>query len=263
MTESISIVINTFNSEKYLEEVLESVKEFDEIVICDMQSTDKTVQIAQKFYAKIVYHESVGFVEPARNFAIQSARNQWVLLLDADEVIPQALKKTIDQLLHQQEFDALAIPRKNYFMGKFMRSSFPDFNIRLFKKDKIYWPPKIHATPEINGKILKLERDKNLAIIHLVNDSISDILNKTERYTNAELLRRKPQDIASLKLIFSPMVRFIKYYFLKGGIFDGKQGLIFAALKANYKFCTLAKQYEYIKKKENENAEDHHIRSSR
>ena len=69
----ISVVINTYNAEKYLERVLEAVKGFDEILICDMYSTDNTIPIAQKYNCTIIYHENTGYVEPARNYAIQSA----------------------------------------------------------------------------------------------------------------------------------------------------------------------------------------------
>ena len=69
----ISVVIQTYNSEQFLERVLNSVKEFDEIVVCDMYSTDRTIEIARKFDCKIVYHKKTDFCEPARNFAIHSA----------------------------------------------------------------------------------------------------------------------------------------------------------------------------------------------
>mgnify|MGYP003438244586 FL=1 len=89
----ISAVINTYNAEKHLEKVLDSVKEFDEILICDMHSDDATLAIAEKYKAKIIFHEKTGFVEPARNFAISQAKNEWVLLLDADETVSTELKK--------------------------------------------------------------------------------------------------------------------------------------------------------------------------
>ena len=89
----ISVVINTYNAEKHLEKVLDSVKQFDEIVICDMYSTDKTLEIARKYNCRIVYYKKEPFVEPARNFAIQSASYEWVLLVDADEVISDELRQ--------------------------------------------------------------------------------------------------------------------------------------------------------------------------
>lgn len=241
----ISVVINTFNAEKHLEQVLDSVKELDEIVICDMHSTDRTIEIAQKYNAKIVFHDNTGFVEPARNFAIQSANNEWVLLLDADEIATENLKSEIfKQINKNPNISAISIPRKNYFMGKFMHAAFPDYVIRFFRKNKIDWPKEIHSIPKIDGEILKLEKNPKIALEHLANDSVSDILKKMERYTDAEIERRKGQDVSYSKLIFSPLFRFIKSYFIKQGYKDGKAGFIFAFTKAHYKFYTLAKIFE-------------------
>lgn len=93
---SISVVINTYNAERDLREVLESVKEFDEIVICDMESTDNTLDIAKEYGCKVVTFpkENHRIVEPARNFAIQSASSKWVLVVDADEIIPPCSANT-------------------------------------------------------------------------------------------------------------------------------------------------------------------------
>ncbi|MDO5607684.1 MAG: glycosyltransferase family 2 protein [Capnocytophaga sp.] len=244
----ISVVINTYNAEKFLQKTLESVKEFDEIVICDMHSTDSTIAIVQRYNATIVYHENTGFVEPARNFAIQSATHDWVLLLDADETATEGLKNELRKQLQNIDFEALKIPRKNYFMGRFMRAEFPDLGIRFFRKDKIDWPKDIHSTPKIDGRIKKLAKDPKLAIEHLADDSLSDILKKMERYTEAELLRRKSKNYGYGKLILSPFFRFFKCYFVKQGFRDGKEGFIFAMTKAHYKFYTLAKLIESSRK---------------
>ena len=90
----ISIVINTYNAERHLAKVLESVKDFDEVVICDMESTDGTLSIAKSYGCKIVTFpkQNHTIVEPARNFAIQSATHPWVLVVDAYEIVPKALR---------------------------------------------------------------------------------------------------------------------------------------------------------------------------
>lgn len=91
----ISVIINTYNASKHLKQVLEAVKGFDEIVICDMESTDNTIEIAKTFNCKIVTFKkgNHNIVEPARNFAIQQASHPWVLVVDADEVVPEQLKE--------------------------------------------------------------------------------------------------------------------------------------------------------------------------
>ncbi len=237
----ISVVINTYNAEKFLDRVLDSVKDYDEILICDMHSTDNTIKIAEKYGCKIVYHKKESYVEPARNFAIQSAANDWVLLIDADEVVSQTLSREIKNLLQTKEFDALSIPRNNYFMDKQMRNVFPDYNIRFFRKDKVYWPEEIHSTPKIDGKIIQIKKKRSLALEHLSNDSVSDILKKMEKYVNAEVARRGAKKVSLFKFIFSPLLVFIKFYFIKAGILDGKKGYLYSMMKAHYKFYTLSK----------------------
>ena len=242
----ISVVINTYNAALHLEKVLESVKDFDEILICDMHSSDSTLEIAKKYHCNIMFHEKISFVEPARNFAIQSAKNDWVLLLDADEVITSDLKAKLYQFKNNQEGNtALAIPRKNDFLAKWMRAAYPDYVYRFFRKDSIVWPPFIHSKPEISGKVVKISpQEKNLALEHLADDSISVILEKNNTYSTAEIAKRKGKKVSFGKLIYSPFFWFFKYYVIKKGFLDGKEGLIFATLKAQYKFNTLAKIIE-------------------
>ena len=119
MDKKISVVINTYNAERLLKKVLESVKDFDEIVVCDMESTDATVEIACQHGAKVVTfpkadHKSA---EPARTFAIQSAQSPWVLVVDADELVTPELRDYLYSRISQPDCPAgLYIPRKDYFM---------------------------------------------------------------------------------------------------------------------------------------------------
>ena len=132
----ISVVINTYNAEKYLERVLEAVKGFDEILICDMYSTDNTIPIAQKYNCTIIYHENTGYVEPARNYAIQSAKYPWVLVIDADEIVPPALKDFLYKRIQEENCPSgIRIPMKNYFMGRFMHCVYPSYLLRFVKKE--------------------------------------------------------------------------------------------------------------------------------
>lgn len=247
----ISVVINTFNAEKFLEKALESVKEFDEIIICDMHSTDKTIEIAKKYNCKIVFHQQMGYVEPARNFAISQTTNDWVLVIDADEVIPLALKKYLYEIIKTPHLGGVYIPFKNYFINTYMRSAYPDFKLRFFRKEGAQWPSEIHSTVKVKGNIIKIPRHRtDLAVEHLANDDITTILAKNNNYSGQEVFRKKGKKITWLKLLFSPMFWFVKYYFIKKGFLDGKKGFIFAVLKAQYKFSCLAKIFEYQQVKE-------------
>lgn len=243
---NISVVINTFNAERHLERVLEAVKDFDEILICDMHSTDKTISIAQKYNCTIIFHENTGFVEPARNFAIQSAKHPWVLVLDADEIVPPLLKDYLYKRINDQDCpDGIWIPMKNYFMGHFMHCVYPSLLLRFFRKEKTFWPPYIHAQPQVQGRIETIQgKRKELAFIHLANDSVSTNIRKTNLYTENELIKRKNKKYPFHSLMGETFFRFFKLYILKGGFRDGKAGLVYCGLNAFYKFATISKIWE-------------------
>ncbi|MFK8289719.1 glycosyltransferase family 2 protein [Capnocytophaga canimorsus] len=255
----ISVVINTYNAEKHLQAVLETVKDFDEIVVCDMYSTDKTIDIATKYNCKIVYHQNTGYAEPARNFAISQAKNEWILVIDADETIPPKLKKYLYSIIETPDLGGVYIPFKNYFINKWIRSAYPDYKLRFFRKEGAFWPPEVHSTIKVQGKIIKVPRNQtNLASEHLANDSITTILQKNNTYSTAEIVRKRDKKITWFLLICSPFFWFIKFYFIKKGFLDGKRGFIFAVLKSQYKFLCLAKVYEYqsLNNRKNEDLRD-------
>ena len=246
MGEKISVVINTLNSEQYLERVLRSVAELDEIVICDMGSTDATLAIAERFHCRVVTHPPTGFVEPARNFAIQAAQHPWVLVVDSDELVtPQlvAFLRAHTQKDHPEE--GVRIPRKNYFLGSWMRNEYPDYTCRFFRKDCVFWPPLLHTQTEITGNTLTIPRQRtDLAFIHLINRNVEQRLQIINTYTDKELSRRANEKTSLLKLMYAPYFRFFKAYILKGGFLEGRAGYIHAKLQELYKFVTLAKLYE-------------------
>lgn len=243
----ISIVINTYNAERHLAKVLDSVKDFDEIVICDMESTDSTLEIARRYGCKVVTFPKAGhaIVEPARNFAIQSASNPWVLVVDADEVVPKALREYLyRQVSLPCPPDGIYIPRRNYFMGTFMHSLYPDYILRFFRKDKTVWPPVIHVQPEVAGNVIRAPKNKGLAFEHLADDSLSDRLRKTDTYTDYECKKKAGKRYGALAFLLRPTHRFIKSYILKGGLRDGFPGFIYACLEATYQVVMMGKMRE-------------------
>ena len=243
----VSVVIHTFNSGKYIRQCLESVRSFDEIIVCDMYSTDDTLNIAEEYGATVVMHKPCGGIpEPARSFAVSQATGDWVLVVDSDEMIPEALKNYLYQTIASENCpDALFLPRKNYFMNHFMRAAFPDYQLRFFKKNTFKgWPGLVHARPEIEGSIRKAPRKESLAIIHLEENRVADWISKMNRYTDLELSRKKNQRKNAAGLLFQPFYRFFFTYFIKGGFRDGKEGLIYAIIQACYKFFIHAKIIE-------------------
>ena len=243
----ISIVINTYNAERHLAKVLDSVKDFDEVVICDMESTDSTLNIAHRYGCKVVTFPKEGhtIVEPARNFAIQSASYPWVLVVDADEIVPKALREYLyRQVSLPCPPDGIFIPRRNYFMGTFMHSLYPDYILRFFRKDKTVWPPIIHVQPEVAGNVIHAPKHKGLAFEHLADDSLSDRLRKTDTYTDYECKKKAGKRYGALAFLLRPRHRFIKSYILKGGLRDGFPGFIYACLEATYQVVMMGKMRE-------------------
>jgi glycosyltransferase involved in cell wall biosynthesis len=244
--DKISVVINTFNAEKHLKTVLESVKDFDEILICDMYSTDKTIEIAQQYGAQVIYHENVGYADPARTFAIQSAKYEWVLMVDADEVVPPALKKYLYECVGKPTCPAgIRIPLKNYFMGRFMRCSYPNYVLRFFRREGTCWPPTVHSQPVVDGDVYTIPANrKDLAFIHLANDSVETFVHKMNIYTGFEVERRKNRRYNYFSLLNETVFRFFKFFILKGAIWDGKPGLVYAGLLSVYKYVSVSKVWE-------------------
>jgi glycosyltransferase involved in cell wall biosynthesis len=247
MKDKISVVINTYNAERHLEEVLVSAKDFDEIVVCDMESTDNTIKIAEKYGCKIVTFPKKDYVsaEPARNFAIQSASSYWVLVVDADEIITKELRDYLYERIKDESCPAgLYIPRKNYIMNKFLKNSYPDPQLRFFKRDGSDWPPYVHTFPKVDGPTEKISKERmELALIH-ISDTIYDQLYKMNQYSENEVVKKQGEKITLIKIFAKCTARFFKNYVMNGGFRLGITGLVQAVNSTNYKFYTMVKIWE-------------------
>jgi len=248
----ISVVINTLNEEKNIKRCLESVHELaDEIVICDDGSTDKTVEIAKEFTDKIFHHQSKGYVEAARNFALSKSKSDWILVIDADEEIPKTLTVKLRGLAtskKQQAASFVSIPRKNIIFGKWIKHSgwWPDYNVRFFKKGKVVWSEKIHEDPKTAGKSLKLEPEEKLAIVHHNYDSIDQYISRLNRYTEIEsqILIKEGYKFDWRDLVSKPTGEFLSRYFAREGYKDDLHGFVLAILQSFSFFVTYLKVWE-------------------
>lgn len=242
----ISVVINTCNAACHLERVLDSVRNFDEIVVCDMESDDNTVGIAAAYGCKIVTFPkgNCKICEPARNFAIQSASNLWVLVVDADELVPEKLRSFLYHSIEKSdESVAFNIPRINMFMGERIIGS-PDYQLRFFRKDKAHWPAVIHARPCIDGKITEIPCKNGLSLIHLDNPTIEQRLEKINNYSNYEVPKRLGRHHGFLAAIFRPHWFFIRSFIFSRGYRYGLIGLFRAYMEFVYQVVILAKIFE-------------------
>ena len=262
----ISVVINTYNAEEHLQKVLDAVKDFDEVVVCDMESGDDTVKIALKNGCKVVTFPKANHksAEPARTFAIQSATSEWVLVVDADEIVTPELREYLYKRIAEPDCpQGLYIPRINLFMQHEQHSSYPDYQLRFFVREGTEWPPYVHTFPTVKGRTEYIpRRRRELAFRHLADDTIASLMAKTNSYTDNEVYKRgkatgrraelgnerredtKAHNYGVWALFYRPFWRAFRNYFLKGGWRDGKRGVIRAGMDAVYQFVLVAKAIE-------------------
>lgn len=247
----ITAIINTRNADEHLQEVIDHLKMFDDIIVCDMESTDDTVAIAGRNGCRILPFENCGYVEPARDYAMKSAKTGWVFFVDADEIIPEALSRyLIDIAANPGEVRGVGIARKNMLLGNWSRAVYPDYQIRFLHRDSSTWPVHIHSNPVVNGKIENIPASReDLAMIH-ISPTMASVMERMNRYTTAELKRREGTRVSLLKLWLQPWSRFFKSYILKGGFRAGITGYVAAKDDANYQLYLLAKLYEEQRRRE-------------
>lgn len=235
--EKLTVVVNTLNEEKDLPLAIASVKNLaNEIVVVDMESTDDTVKLSKSLGAKVFSHKRLSYVEPARNFGVSKATNDWVLILDVDEQVPLSLVIKIKEIVNNPEADYYRIPRKNIILGKWMKHSrwWPDYNIRLFKKGFVVWSEEIHKVPVTKGKGADLPDTEGLAIIHNSYKNIDDYLDKMLRYSKiqSDELVRNGYKFEFMDVVKKPLSEFLSRYFAGQGYKDGLHGLILSGLQS-------------------------------
>jgi glycosyltransferase involved in cell wall biosynthesis len=244
----ISVVLTVLNEEKKIKASLESVKWADEIIIVDDGSTDKTIEIAKNYTDKVFHHVSAGFVEPARNFAISKATGDWILILDADEIVPNTLADKLREITQNTQASCVRLPRKNIIFNKWIQHTgwWPDYNIRFFKKGAVTWTDKIHSQPDLKGMVVDLGPQEGYALTHYNYDSISQFLRKLDSYTTVTAKERiaSNHQFRWNEIIELPVQEFLSRYFARQGYKDGLHGLVLSLLMAFYEFIISIKIWE-------------------
>lgn len=231
----ISAVIITFNEERNIERCLRSLEGVvDEIIVVDSFSTDNTAAICKSFNA-IFYERKWDDFSTTKNFGNEKAINDWVLSLDADEALSEELKSSILEIKRMSLEGCYSFNRLTNYCGHWIRHSgwYPDTKKRLFNRKACMWQGTVHETLACtNEKNFFLKGD----ILHYSYYSIKDHLKQTERYstTAAQQLFDAGKRANILKIVVSPVFKFIKTYFLNLGFLDGKSGIIISAISAWY-----------------------------
>lgn len=237
----LSAVIITLNAASQIEECLRSIAFCDEIVVVDSGSTDGTAELAERYGARVVSCEWRGF-GPQKQFAVEQARHDWVLCVDADERVGDALRASIEAALAAPAVPAFRFARCNRFMGRYLRhgEGYPDWSLRLFDRRHARWSDdSVHEKVRAFGKVVALRGD----LIHDSAETLDGYLAKQNRYTTlaARQAMASGQRVTAARLLFSPLVRFIKFYVLRLGFLDGLPGLVHIVLGCINTFVKYAK----------------------
>lgn len=250
MSSGISVVINTFNEELHIARAIKSVASWaEEIIVVDMFSSDRTVDIAQDLGAKVLMHEPVGYVEPAREFAVASASQSWVLILDADELISKKLAETLIELTQKSSDDAYMLPRLNYFFGDpLMHTGWgpdQDRQLRFFKSGRVKFSKEIHSIPDLkHGATLGvLDFAKSGGIVHFNYVTFSQFVTKLNAYTDIEAaqLVAANKRISPCSALTAMCKEFFLRYFLRQGFRDGWRGFYLSTTMMFYRLLAYGK----------------------
>lgn len=246
----ISAIVHTFNEEKNIDRCLCALEFAGEIVVIDMGSSDKTLEIAKTHKVRIYTHPFTGFVESARNFGIEKAKGEWVLIVDADEEISRSLKEEIQKITEDQNnaVDFYRLPRKNIIFGRWIKHSgwWPDYQVRLFKKGAVTWHDKIHGVPVTHGRGKELDQKEELSLIHYHYESVNQYLERLNRYTSVQAKEYflKSGKITLSDLILNPVNEFVRRFFTFEGYLDGWHGLSLSLLQAFSELIVALKVWE-------------------
>ncbi len=233
--DQLSVVIITFNEEKNIQKCLQAAAAVaDEIIVYDSFSTDNTCKIAEQLGAKVFQEKWQGYAM-SKNLANEKAAFDWILSLDADEVLSQTLQENIIKLKHSG-LKTASFKRLTNYCGSWIKHAgwYPDIKLRLFNRRQMQWQGSIHeqliSTTQLHTNPLLLQGD----CLHYSYYTVQEHYKQTEKFSSlsAQSLYEKGVNVNFFKMIFSPVFKFIQMYFLKLGILDGYHGWIVCKVSA-------------------------------
>jgi len=247
----LSVVVVTLNEEERLRACLESAAWADELIVVDALSHDKTVPIAREFTDRVMVRPWPGFAAQ-KNFAIDEARGDWILSLDADETVSPELRGEITRVLAEGgPHDGYRTPRRNIFWDQWIRHGglWPDWQLRLFRRGRGRFVERIvHESVVVSGSVGRLEGP----LIHRSYRDVADFLARADRYSTlaAEEWLRSGRRARLSDMVLRPLGRFFSMYVLQWGVLDGARGFLLASLYAYYVLIRSVKAWERQKASE-------------
>jgi len=243
----LSAVLITRNAAAVLAPCLESLAFADEIVVVDSGSSDGTAEIARRFGARLVQKEWLGFGRQ-KQYAVDQARHDWVLCLDADETVSPQLAASIQAALAAPVSPVYRMPRRNRFLGRWLShgEGYPDWSPRLFNRMNARWSDDL-----VHEKVLYAVTPGTLQgdLLHDSSDDLAAYLERQNRYTT--LAARQAYELGRsagfFHILMSPVVRFLKFYVFRLGFLDGMPGLLHISIGCMNSYLKYAKLIELRK----------------
>ncbi len=238
---ALSLVVVAHDAGKELADCLASAAFASEAIVVDSGSRDDTVEIARRFGARVIMQTWLGY-GPQKNFAVGQAAHDWVLCLDVDERVSVELERAIRSAMREPRHQAYAMARRNRFLGRWLAhgEGYPDWNVRLFDRRHARWTEDaVHEHVLADSPVGRLDGD----LLHASGESLDRYLAKQNRYTTlqAEAMHARGERFSSLRLVLSPLARFVRFYVLRAGFLDGSAGLVHIAIGSFASFCKYAK----------------------
>jgi len=243
--EKISAAIIAYNEEKNIRRCLESVSWADEIVVIDSFSTDRTVEICREYTDRVIQHEWEGHIRQ-KNFAVESAANDWIFSIDSDEEVSPELRDSILALRERGlEQDGYRMARRTHYLGRWIRHSgwYPDYKVRLFQREWGRWGGvDPHDEVQLEGTCETLEGDLH----HYSYEDVAAHVRELDFLTtiSSQELYKMGRKASVVNLLLSPAGKFLKTLFLKGGLLDGWAGFFIAVTGSFYVFLKYLKLWE-------------------
>lgn len=232
----LSVIIIVKNESENIARCLESVKWADEIIVLDSGSTDDTVEIAKQYTDKVYVTDWQGYgIQKQR--ALNHASGTWILNLDADETVTPKLKSLIQKIIKENKADAYKIPIWLKFYNKILKYSLsPKHHIRLFKKNGASYTSNIVHESIVLPPKARIKQ-LNEGLIHHSYQDLSHAIHKMNKYSSLTAkIRLNTTPPSIMKVVFGSFWMFIRCYFIQGGIFEGRDGLVLAFYSAHNSF---------------------------
>jgi glycosyltransferase involved in cell wall biosynthesis len=241
----VSVTVITKNEAGDIGRALTSAAWADEIIVVDSGSTDDTVAIARQYTDKVIVREWAGYANQ-KNHAASIASHDWILSIDADEVVTPELASEVRQVLSADpSCAAYRIPRVTWHLGRWVRSTdwYPDYQARLYDRRRADWAGKyVHESVKARGPVGQLRSEFQ----HYAYRDISDHLETIDRYSTyaARQMHEDGRRAGVFDVAIHPSLAFLRNYIAKGGLKDGIAGFIISALNSYYVFLKFAKLWE-------------------